>query len=175
MNNDNLPFRLCESTFRRYEPLIAQAIRSSPEPVDFNPAPLRPTTAAARLRDSIISFRRFNWPNTSFSIEELDAANLMVRHNDNNVIIGTKIGRGHLGGESRAFLSPNHKRLDGLPVDVEVDSEDIEAFCRLLSRRLLSGPVILRKQALGEQAISILESRYDIAITVNDQDHTLLI
>lgn len=174
-SDDVLPFRLKQSTFRLYESLISQAIKASPDAINFNPSPLRPTTAAARLRDAIISFTKFNWPNSLFTLAELEEAKLMVRHNDHNVVIGAKMPRGHMGGESRAFISPNHARLDGLPVDRIVSPDEIKAFCILLSSRLISGPVILRSQALDEATISALELNYDVAITVNESNHTLLI
>jgi hypothetical protein len=175
MTDNELPYRLRESTFRVYEPYIRAAISAAPEPVTFSTGSIRPTTFAARLRDAIISFNKFNWPNSSFTQFELQQANLTVRHNDLAVIVGTKIGRGHLGGEARAFVSPNHKRLDGLPVLGEQPPEVIKAFCILLGKKLIPSPVILEDITLDDATISDLESHHDISITINEVGKTILI
>lgn len=169
--DNELPYRLRESTFRIYEPLIAQAIRDCPTPIMVNPAPLRCTTYAARLRDSIAAFKRFQWP-ASFTLFELTDANLTVRHNEATVYLGPKGKQTTIPNE---FKVVNPNRVTGLPIDTKLDAAQLEAFCLLLSSRLLSGPVILRTQVLSQPEINSLEERYDIAIEISENNSTVII
>lgn len=166
-----LPYRLRESTFRTYEPLISQAIRESPSPVMVNPAPLRCTTFAARLRDSMSAFKRFQWP-ASFTLFDLTTANLNVRHNEATVYLGTKGKHRTIPNE---FKLTNPNRTSGLPVDAELSQQQLEAFCLLLSNRLLAGPIILRNRLLPQSVIDDLEIRYDIAIEISNTNDTIII
>lgn len=168
--DNELPYRLRESTFRIYEPLIAKAIRDAPTPVMVNPAPLRCTTYAARLRDAISAFKRFQWP-SSFSLFELTTASLNVRHNEATVYLGPK-GARKVPNEFR-FINPD--RVAGLPIDVELDNVSLVAFCHLLSQRLLAGPIILRTQVLSQEVINSLEERFDIAIEISTDNSTVII
>jgi hypothetical protein len=179
MTDDQLPFRLKQSTFRAYEPLIARAIESQGTHLTINPAPLRPTTYAARLRDAILSYDKFRWPASFDSLSFDDARRmgmLTVSHGDQSVVLGPKLRTGKApGGASNALVNPNHKYIGGIPVDSAISEACIHAFCLLLSQKLISGPVILRAQALDETFLSTLESAYDIAITHNDHGHAIII
>lgn len=177
MNDNELPHRLRESTFRLYESVLFQAIESSTGPINVNPAPLRPTTYAARVRDAIISFTKFNWSPAMFTQAELNAADLVVRHSDHAVVIGRRgeFKRGHIGGEARGFVTPDHKRLAGIPITRALTDHEVTAFAILLGGRLISGPVIIPPQfPLPEELVSALESNYDIAITITPE-HTLIL
>lgn len=54
-------FHASERCFRRYEPVIRQALQSFPVAVKFKPQ-LAITTEVARCRDAITSYRRNTWP-----------------------------------------------------------------------------------------------------------------
>jgi hypothetical protein len=176
--DDALPFRLKQSTFRQYEPFLAEAIRQAPKPLNINPAPLRPSTFAARLRDAKLSFEKYGWT-ASFTRLEYDEAEtvrqLTVSHTEHNVVIGPPKLRGYSPGESIAFRNPNDKRLDGIFIKKEVNPACIHAFCLLLGEKLLSGPVILEVGQLSDDTISELEATYDISITLNSSGHTIIV
>lgn len=178
--DSELPFRLKESTFRIYEPYISAAIRGSPESVNVNPAPLRATTFAARLRDACVSYDKFRWPTKDFTALEFDElynhGGLVVSHSDQNVSLGPRLTRkGSPAGQSLSFSNPNDKRLQGLLVDREIDSPTIHAFCLLLAQKLISGPVILTANALADDQVSKLEEAYDVAITENDKGQSIIL
>jgi hypothetical protein len=174
-----LPFRLKQSTFRLYEPFIDQSIRQGA--ITINPAPLRATTFAARLRDAIISYDKFRWP-ASFTSLQFDEAyktsNLIVTHGDQTVILGPRKSKkaGFTGGATIAFNNPNDKRLNGIFVDRDVTVEEIRAICLLLTSRIISGPVIITGTAsFSEETISQLESTFDVAFTTNDKKETIIL
>lgn len=175
--DSDLPYRSRESTFRLFESVLRRAITAVAEntgPLTINPAPLRPTTYAARLRDAMLSMCKYNWK-ASFTALELTQAGLSVRHNSTYVVLGAKLPRGRQDGESPGIVNPNDRRVNGLPVDRPIDFTEVMAFCILLSAKLLSGPVILRSQTLSPDEVSQLESKFDIAITFNDEQHTIII
>ena len=176
----SLPFRLRQSTFRVYESFIQTAIRSAPLTTHINPAPLRPSTFAARLRDAILSYSKFRWE-ASFSSLEFDTAwntgDLTVSHSEQTVTIGPRKLRksGQQAGNTIALDNPDDKRIDGIFIDRELESHFIHAFCLLLSAKLISGPLILRGQTLTATQASEFEAAYDIAITFNSANHTIII
>lgn len=177
----SLPFRLRLSTFLLYEPYIAQAISKSPETININPAPLRPTTFAARLRDSIISYDKFRWKEASFTSMDFDntrnSGGLVVAHSDQNVTIGPRKTRkaGQTPGQSVAFNNPDDFRLTGIFVSREIDQNELRAFCTLLGAKLISGPVILEKNAYNEELFNALEAACDIAITTNNRKQIVIL
>lgn len=170
----NLPYRHRQSTFRLYEPYIVAAVEAAPTPLSINPAPLRPTTFAARLRDALQSYRKYGWE-TTFTILDLDSADLTVRHTETYVVLGPKGQRGRLPGESLALNNPDGKQVGGLPIARPASLPEVEAFCLLLSGKLLSGPVIFETTELSDTTISDLESRFDVAFNKDSTGKTILI
>lgn len=178
MNTETLPFRSRESTFRLYEPFIARAIKSFPEPVAINPAPLRATTFAARLRDAIWSFHHYQWPSDIIDREIFEAMYnqraIVVVQTDTTVAIGPKAKRGgHAPGAvvSNATLAAASAGIRFEPKRWNAD--DVRAVCRLLSSRLLAGPVIIYPP-LDQVLSDGLEATFDIALTT-DSDKTIIV
>jgi len=165
VSDANLPFRLRYSTFVRFEPIFRQALdKPVGEPMLWNPAPLRPTTAAARMRDALLSLRKFNWP-SSFTIEEWEASKLVIKHDDFNVTIRNNI-RGH---EFRNVLSDGFSKTTGLRIDgSKADYDVLSAVTLLVNRRLLSTPVVLEHYCIPDELRSELEMKFDVAFAIND-------
>lgn len=69
---NNLPYHLTEDNFRRFEPLIAQAVNNWPKETSFEvPSGVAPTTFLARFRDSIASLVTHGWETTLIDIPKL--------------------------------------------------------------------------------------------------------
>lgn len=155
-----LAYRFKESTFRLYEPYIAQAITQWPEPVAINPAPLRATTFAARLRDAILRLRLYV-TTTSIDLEIFDSvySQLIVVHTDHTVSIGPRGPKGRAPGA----VITTAKTAAGIHWESSShDNDDIRMAVKLISKRLLVGPLYVPR--LTEEFSSELESSYDCAI-----------
>lgn len=172
--DSDLPFCLRESTFRLYEPFIAEAVNHYPDHITINPAPLRASTVAARIRDAMLSFERFNWQSSLLTWEDF-ATNrklLVVAHGDSNVVIGPRATISKLHG--KGLHLPMMVKTSGIRFDVgRWCPDDIVAVCLLISHRLLTGPItILPPIDISMQII--LEERYDVAFTSTDTQTTIL-
>ena len=170
---ESLPFRLRQSTFRLYESFIASALRQWPEPVTINPAPLRATTVAARLRDAIFSLHRYRWE-TMIDMEQFDAVyaakTLVVSHRDFTVTIGPR-ARGKSKGV--AADKPTQDKSALLFEEGKWTDADVLNAVSLLSRKLLPSPIHIKptiSQALADE----LEARFDVAVQ-QQEDRTIII
>lgn len=172
-NDDlSLPFRLRESTFRVYEPIIARAIREYPNTLVLNPSPLRPTTASARLRDAMLALHKFRYATTidmSLFDHLYTSKRLIVSHSDTSIIIGPRRG-GHRSSGMETRINSAVKAINFAPDTWNED--DVRAICRLLSRKLIFGPVRIEPPLTPDLCTS-LESTMDLSITSNP-DHTLI-
>jgi len=158
--DDELAYRFKESTFRLYEPYIARALLDWPIPVAINPAPLRATTFAARLRDAILRLRLYV-TTTTVDLELFDrlAEQLVVVHRDQAVAIGP---RGTPGRSPGAVIA-THKTAVGFHWEnSEYSDNDVRMVVALLGRRLIVGPVYLRP--LDPTFQNELETTFDCAI-----------
>jgi hypothetical protein len=82
----NLPQRLSERAFRRYESVIAAAVNVYPDVIDLTPVSGSVFTFIGRFRDAISSFRQYSWSSDVFKTIPDD---LQVAHVDNKVICGS--------------------------------------------------------------------------------------
>lgn len=172
--DSTLPFRLQQSTFRLYEPTIALAVKVWPEKVSINPAPLRATTVTARLRDALLSLYRFRWL-TEIDMEIFDQLYpaISVIHGDNTVQIGP---RQRLSKTAKQGFKTQltQARLTGIQFDEgKWTTDDINAICRLLSSRLLAGPVFIRPP-LTDAYTGSLEHIFDIACVTDEEKTTII-
>lgn len=160
-NDEDLPFRLRESTFRIYEPYIVAAVKGWPDPVTINPAPLRATTVSARLRDAILSLRTFRW-STTIDMEVFDKveSQIQVTHSDHSVALGPKGKRVVPGFQMQ---TTSHASLGIHFNKGNHDEADLTAICRLLGKRLISGPIYIYPP-IHETQVATLESTFDVAI-----------
>lgn len=158
--DSELTYRLRESTFRIYEPYIARAIAQWPEPVAINPAPLRATTFAARLRDAILRLHIYI-TTTEIDLAVFDAVydKLTVVHIDQTVSIGPRTPKGRKPGAvvtTAATAAGIHWE------DRDYTDDDVRAIVRLLGAKLISGPVHLKP--LDTPFVNELESSFDCAV-----------
>ena len=164
-----LPFRLTEKCFRVYEPIIAECLRQWPETLTFNPAPLRATTAAARLRDSMLALYRLHWPTTLIDTDLFNALYakkaILVMQSDQSVLIGPRRQIRQRQVEGYRLNSFQVAPKSGIQFNPGKWTEpDLLAVCQLLSSQLIAGPVYI-EPALTDVQTAELESKYDIATT----------
>ena len=171
----DLPHRFRQDVFNFYELVIARAVKSE-EGVVINPAPLRATTYAARLRDAIIAKKRFDWP-ASFTLEELLAADLVVRQLDYSVSVGTRrSGRPKYGAEMGRTPMTEAPKSGVIVVDRPITWIQLESFCRLLSDRMISGPIQLTSNVTTQQhEIERLEELFDVAFQPQENGGFLIL
>lgn len=76
-----LDYRLGEPQFRRFEPVLAQAIKAWPAVSSFPPPEgMALSTFVARFRDVLIAYRQNRWPSELFTYEQfsvLDEASVI--------------------------------------------------------------------------------------------------
>lgn len=174
LKDDELPYRFKQSTFALYEPFLARAIATL-EVLEVNPNPLRATTFAARCRDAIIAKKRFNWPAT-FTILELEEADLTIRHGSHVVLIGPRSQQARkVPGEALAFGNVNDKRIEGIVVDTTITERELQAFAHLLQNKRIVGPLII-KVPVHSDILNDLEAQYDIAVMpTNAKGETIIL
>lgn len=172
-SDSDLPFHLRQSTFRLYEPLILQALSLWPEYLIINPAPLRSTTVTARLRDALLGLYRFRWPTTiDMALFDQLYKDLVVTHGDQSVRIGPR--RNQARTFDQGFATSLNRATKGIVFDSgKWTHQDLDAACRLLSSRLIVGPIFV-KPPLTDDQISRLETTFDIAIN-SEIDRTTII
>ena len=167
--DSELAYRFKSSTFLLYEPYIKRCISQWPEPVIINPAPLRATTFAARLRDAVLRLRLYYCP-TDIDYASFDGiySQITVSHYDHSVVIGPKQRKGRAPG---AVVSANRTPVGLNWLDSVYTEADIHACVQLLGKRLLSGPLTV--QPISPDLQNALESSYDCAIQT-DQQRTII-
>lgn len=92
MGITSVPYHQSENCFRRYEPIIREAIKAYPKAVSFK-TDRSANTDAARCRDAIKSYRLYSWevhdPHTFASLKD-PRYTLNVWQADGKVIVGNK-------------------------------------------------------------------------------------
>lgn len=165
----SLPFQKSEDSFRRYESYIAAAVKEYPASVTINPAPLRPSTFAARIRDAMSSLSVYRWDTNidiTIFLNLYTKRNLTVTYTDSMVTIGPRVR--HLARVGSQVNRPSHT---GNAIIFAIDkwtTLDLTSACRLLSSRLIVGPVKVFPQ-LNQPTCDDLCQNYDISID-NTQD-----
>jgi hypothetical protein len=188
----HLESRIREPMFRRFEPLLAEAVRNFPADTEFTrPKDIAISTFAARFRDSIISLSRFKWhihgklgPNPDGSGTLIDLKKLQTMEGPPKVYMIQP----SVNGESLWFrqkttagrmpaLNFNHRTAadNVLPTPwQDTTVEELTALCTLLHSRRLQGPFLLHCQ-LSDSTIMSLQSRYDIALVWDEKQGCMVV
>ncbi len=74
-------FELTEKAFRKWEHVIAEAVAKHPSPVLVHIKGVQPITAVYRLRDAILSLRRYRW-RTTIPMDKFLQLRLLVTKTD---------------------------------------------------------------------------------------------
>ena len=177
MNNHNLPHRFREANFRRFEEVIAKAVASFPEVIEYNPYPLANETFAARLRDAITSLRNNQWNTSRIAMEKF-----IVCCDELTVSIqptGVRIGSAELMKKDKEVptfsTSKKAKEPQGLVLDSLDDEGILSALITLHSKNVLTKPTLFTHPS--ETTKKILQEackNYDIAVS-GEGDEIILI
>lgn len=177
--------RFTESTFRKYELVIAEAVRRFPEVVIIDPARenIGQDTMATRLRDSMRAFGGSGW-----ATEHIDETQFLSLWASDKIVVGEindgeYKGKVAIGGKAEvAALRPKAQKVEAEPVQghgvpaLTIDGSDYElvmAAACLLSRKIIPGPIVVSNFKHGE--IENIEHVYkNVAVIRNGPDLTLI-
>jgi hypothetical protein len=156
------------SAFQRFSEVLSQFTKEA-ETLKINPAPLRPTTYAARLRDAIRGLRLYSHP-SPFSLETFFALYSHVTHDNESVFIHTKKEINTGNSKSVGFSPPP------IPTISITSSADLVSIVSLLSSRAIAGPVLLAPLTHPQRKhLDTLLPQYDIALEENPDSTITLI
>lgn len=141
-----LPSRLTEASFRRYEDIIATAVDNYPQETSFSiPEGIAPNTFIARIRDAVLSVKKFAWTTkidmkklwelSNITVWSLDAANKCVWFRE-------KQTRGRPNELTSLAKTHNAAEISASHWSSWINAE-VSAACVLISGGKLAGPIVL--------------------------------
>lgn len=161
----SLPHRFRESSFRRYEQTIRDAVNAWPQVCVFNPLTvgLQPITFSNRLRDAKTSLLQYNWK-TDVDVEKL----LRIRED----FIVAERGDLVLTGSKETLKTYTQLPSAQTYIDKSVKSPTpllITAIMVCIHNRVLVGPIVLEFDQPADPATAeFFEQEYDVAIDASN-------
>ena len=142
--HQSLPYRFRESSFRRYEPHIAEVVASFPDPVTIDPSPLSPVTCSCRFRDAMRSLKKHCWE-TKIDFGQFDRIhpNVVVSEGEGKVLIGPKwvVGRNRVTNAGIILQSSETRKVKLLrmyqPEDCALKAACVLQWCGIIERIVL--------------------------------------
>lgn len=186
--NPYIPSHLTEVLFRYFEGNIKLAVDNWPRETAFDltlvPVAERyaPTTFVARMRDAIVSLKRFAWP-TTINVEKLWSMSgkyVIAYGPEVNTIwfrVKGKHGRPtHMIGEARQRASVLAAGVD--PIDVlesvvplkDITSSELAALILLVGNKRIPSPILLE----GNYATSS-DLEFDVALTWDEKRNVTIL
>ncbi len=178
-SNGSIPSNLSERTFRTYEPFITQGVLAFPKETKFDPNVIGVSgnTFAARMRDSIVSLKRFKWE-TMVDCQRLwDITGQFVIAQDKDGVWFR--GKGQRGRPSN-LTSEARERNPAIDADVvrtpwkDTTYEEQRALCVLLHSGRLVGPFVLTG-LVPERDITDWETEYNVAFVVDTERNLTIV
>ncbi len=172
---DRLPQRLRESSFRRYESVIAKAVKSFPKNVVVNPKG-SPVTFSYRLRDAMLSLYRYKWSTKTVDMDKFNSLysedrklrQIHVSHIGENISIGGDIEPSQSPSEDFVYTEPQGDQL--FPIS---NSIELNLLCLLASSRYLGRPIKI-SPSFNFDTLE-LENNFDVSVTTNvDGTYTII-
>jgi hypothetical protein len=175
MQHINPPPQLSEATFRIYEPYIAAAVRAWPNETQWRREDmmneksqrlLSPTTFVARMRDAIVSYKRFAWDsyiNRDKFSHVFGQFAVAYDTSDGSVWFRNRGRKGRplvFANDARA-LAAGSVLTSGVWSAWDVDQ--VRAAVLLIHHARLVGPVVLDGEVPADLRTS-LESTFNVAI-----------
>lgn len=172
---------LSESVFRLYEPHIAEAVSRWPDETKFerwqmmskDRKPISKFTFAGRLRDAILSLRRFGWQTTTIDKAKLEsmAGSYVISFGPNDTVVWAKKHKENTGRPQ----APVHVDTPLSPATLGADQgswtnpteDEVRALCILLDRQRIQGPVTLAV-VLPQSTIDALQSEFAVSISTSE-------
>lgn len=181
----NPPPQLSEHTFRWCEPFIALAVVRWPEETRFDPremtdlkgSRLSPNTFAARMRDAIVSLKRFGWT-TTVDTQKLSAmtGSFVISYAPDGAVWWKARGR---RGRPSMLTKEGDK---GYMIDAgiqripwqECSDSEVRALALLLDKERLTGPFILNR-LLSNEMVTTIQNEFAVVITlVQEKGQTII-
>lgn len=150
----NIPSRLSQQNFERFRQIIQNAADVG-RTVEVTAADMAPSTLAARLRDGLLSYRKFHWGDSSPRPEWCRLS--VYTDQQGRVFIGTT------KPESEPKQVGEAVRVSNVAETSSWSEEELRAVCFLISNKKIAGGITT--SLISPQLCSTLELDYDIAIT----------
>ncbi len=181
MTPSSIPSQLSQSVFRWCEPYITRAVHAWPQETVFTPAEmldlkgnrLSPHTFIARMRDAVVSVKRFGWTPTTVDVVKLSAMAgtfVLAFTPDGSVTWRQKGQRGRPSGAVTAV--PEEDQSSSVwnnPTD-----DEVRALALLLDSGRLQGPYTLGCTLSAETVMS-LENEFNVAVMVDGMKRETII
>lgn len=159
-SSTQLPSRLREENFRRYETSFDLALKCFPKSITLSIPGLSPRTVAARCRDAMQSHQTFKWtapfhPDATKRLKVFE--------------IGDEVW---LGGEKP-------KSEDSLTAVPDLSNsnlwtlDELSALALLVQNKRLTAPIVIQ-QRIGELTIQELETKFNVALTSQEDGTTVI-
>lgn len=180
MNTEKpIPWRFSELSFRRYEPIIAQAVTIYPDSFTINARvsyELSPITFACRFRDAMKSYKTYAWPSTL-----IDRDKFMLRYTE--IAISEIATPGLLTiGDKKQLKKPSvlqvhpaismikqYTSFDHEPINITTE-EEFDLVCKLAAGRLLSSEIKIKSTTKDLQTLKTkYEQQYDVSVEYNTE------
>lgn len=143
----NIPPRLRQAYCQQFVHTLELAAEVYPRRFKVGAFTQAPSTLAARMRDTLLSMKRYSWG------PELPP-DMVVSQTDDGVYISGPVSM----AAQQADISPRAAQ------DILIlNTIQLEAFCELLSAHLVTGPVFIRAD-FDNLYLKTLEDRYNVAI-----------
>lgn len=168
-NNKPIPWRFSELSFRRYEPIIAQAVTIYPDSFTINARvsyELSPITFACRFRDAMKSYKIFGWVSTlidrdkfmsrytEIAISEISTPGLLTIGDKKQLKKPSVLQVHPAVSMVKQYTSSNHE-----PINITTE-EEFDLICKLASGRLLSSEIKI-KSTNQTQDLQTLKTKYE--------------
>ncbi len=166
----DIPYHLSEKQFRKFEHVIAKAVKLFPAVLacGTGSSGYSSNSYAARLRDAIASYRKYNWPSELLP-HYAATGKLGVSLKDGVVYIGPV---NQLRTKPKATLETPTTKFNLEPILLSSPKEKT-MLCRLASLRLLTQP-IPTTGIIDELEANWLMDNYDVTITKQTNDIYLI-
>lgn len=144
-----IPPRLRQDYCQRFVVAFELALIQAPKPMTVLGFDLAGATLAARLRDAHLSMRRYSW-----GPEDVRHADCVIRLTPGGVTITAEPSTAHQAKSAKPAV---------LGSTLNLTTDQLEAFCTLLSHSFIVGPVYILND-FDPLYIRTLEERFNVAI-----------
>lgn len=159
------PNRLSEQAFRRFEPLIVRIVEEWPAVSAFDPRnySLSYETLTCRLRDAITAYIRYGYASPNLERAKNILPQIVISQKDGLILAGSKESlKTHTAPLPVVLQTTQQAYQESFRVS-DPTHRVLEAFCLLLSERLLDKPLTITNP--NQQHIKEMQEQYDIAVS----------
>ena len=169
---DPIPLHLTENIFRRFENVIQASLKSLPNNTSIDPSPLRAITYAARMRDAVLSLRRYNWK-TDINIEAWSENDVCVRVEGALVIVGPR--QRNKAARSLGSIMPYERQtaMSTIVLEKPIPDNEIAILLSWRDQGVLNAIIVL-SQILSDLQKEALNKIFDVGF-IQEADKTIIL